>query len=112
MFAGSQFVRSWGTAPNEAQNSRNTRKNSHDANSRLIFEVHLPLIYTIANVLASLDCTAVKFDIARDLLLYILGHNAAQNGSHYCTAVTDVLSLIAQEFRASQVRDFTSFYCA
>ena len=52
-----------------------------------------------------LCCTAVKFDLARDLLLCILGHSAAQNANHYCTTVTDVLTLIAQEFRAHQVSD-------
>ena len=46
---------------------------------------------------------AVKPEAAKDLLLYILGDAEAQSASNYCATASNVLSLLAKEFNATQV---------
>ena len=49
------------------------------------------------------DHVAVKLEAAKGLLLYVLGDENAQSASNYHTTVSNVLSLLAKEFNATQV---------
>lgn len=49
------------------------------------------------------DDVAVEPEAAKDLLLYVLGDAGAQGATNYHTTASNVLSLLAKEFNATQV---------
>ena len=54
------------------------------------------------------DHVAIKPEAAKDLLLYILGDENAQSASNYHTTASNVLSLLAKVFNATQVSSHKS----
>ena len=63
----------------------------------------IPCILTSCYHLYHNDDVAVKPEAAKDLLLYVLGDTGAQGATNYHTTASNVLSLLAKEFNATQV---------